>query len=148
MSRFERLATGVTRHTQGDGTFYSELNEKWGDGKNSFTIAAEGWDGQGINDMLKEVKRRLMADADAVPIPYPHVGDGRLWDGNRWLEIAPTNVTYALLDLLLQHDQLRAAAKTVMDDLQQHGASIVPHLLDSDDNAGERLRLLIAKGSK
>jgi hypothetical protein len=36
-------------------------------------------------------------------------------------------------------------AKLVMADLQEHGPSIVPHLLDNDDNDGERLRVALAK---
>ncbi|WP_276200607.1 hypothetical protein [Chelatococcus sp. XZ-Ab1] len=32
------------------------------------------------------------------------------------------------------------AAKEVMTLLDEHGASIVPHLLDSDENPGQRLR--------
>ena len=31
-------------------------------------------------------------------------------------------------------------AKKVMDTLQEYGPSIVPHLLDTDENDGERLR--------
>ena len=41
--------------------------------------------------------------------------------------------------------ELRKAAKEVMDSLAEHGPSIVPHLMDTDDNAGERLRQAIAK---
>lgn len=40
---------------------------------------------------------------------------------------------------------LLEAAKEVMECLEKHGASIVPHLLDSDDNPGQRLRDAIAK---
>lgn len=39
---------------------------------------------------------------------------------------------------------LLAAAKDVMDLLREYGASIVPHLMDSDQNAGQRLRDAIA----
>jgi hypothetical protein len=44
---------------------------------------------------------------------------------------------------------LVAAAREVMDMLEEHGRdergpSIVPHLLDSDQNAGQRLRDLLA----
>lgn len=38
---------------------------------------------------------------------------------------------------------LYTASKRVMDTLSQHGASIVPHLLDTDDNAGEVLRQML-----
>ena len=40
---------------------------------------------------------------------------------------------------------LLAAAKEVMAALQEHGSSIVPHLMDSDQNAGQRLRDAIAE---
>lgn len=35
-------------------------------------------------------------------------------------------------------------AREVMDALEQHGAAIVPHLLDNDENSGERLRQALA----
>ncbi len=35
---------------------------------------------------------------------------------------------------------LLASAKEVMDLLEEYGPSIVPHLMDSDQNAGQRLR--------
>lgn len=38
-------------------------------------------------------------------------------------------------------------AARVMALLAAHGQSIVPHLLDSDDNAGQRLRTAIAKAT-
>lgn len=41
--------------------------------------------------------------------------------------------------------ELLFAAKEVMADLERYGPSIVPYLLDDDDNAGRRLRLSIAK---
>lgn len=37
------------------------------------------------------------------------------------------------------------AAKEVMSALEEHGPSIVPHLVDTDENAGQRLREAIAK---
>lgn len=40
--------------------------------------------------------------------------------------------------------QLLAAAKEVMSLLREYGPSIVPHLMDSDQNAGQRLRDAIA----
>jgi hypothetical protein len=39
--------------------------------------------------------------------------------------------------------QVAFKADRVMTMLENHGSSIVPHLLDSDDNAGQRLRLAI-----
>lgn len=37
------------------------------------------------------------------------------------------------------------AAKDVMFILKAHGPSVVPHLLDTDDNAGERLRQALSE---
>lgn len=39
-------------------------------------------------------------------------------------------------------EEVKAAGRAVMEDLAAYGTSIVPHLLDNDDNAGERLRRL------
>lgn len=41
--------------------------------------------------------------------------------------------------------KLAEAADEVMKKLEQHGPSIVPHLLDTDENAGERLREVITE---
>ena len=41
------------------------------------------------------------------------------------------------------HAELLAAAKEVMDTLRDHGPGIVPHLMDTDQNCGERLRQAI-----
>ena len=41
--------------------------------------------------------------------------------------------------------RLALAAKAVMDDLEYFGPNIVPHLIDDDDNDGERLRELIGE---
>jgi len=43
---------------------------------------------------------------------------------------------------------LLRAAKEVMADLAEHGPSIVPHLMDTDNNAGQRLRDAIAEVQK
>lgn len=42
------------------------------------------------------------------------------------------------------NNDLLAAAKEVLGMLEEHGGSIVPHLLDTDMNAGQRLRDAIA----
>lgn len=47
--------------------------------------------------------------------------------------------------LIAAAPDLLAEAKQVMALLERHGPSIVPHLLDNDQNAGERLRAAIAK---
>lgn len=43
-------------------------------------------------------------------------------------------------DTILALIEVAEAAKIVMDLLEEHGPSIVPHLLDTDENAGQRLR--------
>lgn len=50
-----------------------------------------------------------------------------------------------LLRQLSGHAKLLAAAKEVMSALAEYGPSIVPHLMDSDQNAGQRLRVAIAE---
>jgi hypothetical protein len=42
---------------------------------------------------------------------------------------------------------LAEAAREVMDTLEEYGPSIVPHLLDTDQNAGQRLRDLLARSA-
>ena len=37
-------------------------------------------------------------------------------------------------------EAVEMAARAVMTELKAHGPSIVPHLMDTDDNAGEYLR--------
>jgi hypothetical protein len=41
-----------------------------------------------------------------------------------------------------ERDALARAALAVMDTLEEYGPSIVPHLIDTDENDGERLRVL------
>lgn len=45
-------------------------------------------------------------------------------------------------------DELYKQAKQVMNMLEEYGGSIVPHLIDTDDNAGEFLRQAIANAEK
>lgn len=47
-----------------------------------------------------------------------------------------------LLDLI---DEMAGASSRVMNLLEKHGAGIVPHLLDTDENAGQFLREALAK---
>ncbi len=44
--------------------------------------------------------------------------------------------------------ELLTAAREVMRLLEEHGPSIVPHLMDDDENAGQRLRDAIAKAEE
>jgi len=54
--------------------------------------------------------------------------------GDRWFKLPD------FLPALEPAPDLVKAAREVMDLLTTHGGSIVPHLMDSDDNPGERLR--------
>lgn len=67
-----------------------------------------------------------------VAVAYGGVGSGHADDGE-----ANARLIAAAPDLL-------SAAREVMEALEQYGASIVPHLLDDDMNAGQRLRNAIA----
>ena len=49
------------------------------------------------------------------------------------------------IKMLEVHRELLIYAEKVMNKLEEHGASIVPHLLDTDDNDGQRLREAIEK---
>jgi hypothetical protein len=44
------------------------------------------------------------------------------------------------INLIRDLRAVEVSAREVMDLLEKHGPSIVPHLLDDDENAGERLR--------
>ena len=48
----------------------------------------------------------------------------------------------ALLEEIAEHGRM------VIGALEIHGSSIVPHLLDTDDNAGERLRKALERLDK
>jgi hypothetical protein len=45
-------------------------------------------------------------------------------------------------------DKLAREANEVMQKLEQHGPSIVPHLMGTDENAGQRLRDALAEYAK
>jgi D-serine deaminase-like pyridoxal phosphate-dependent protein len=47
--------------------------------------------------------------------------------------------------LIVAAPDLLSAAKEVMAAIEEYGGSIVPHLIDTDMNAGQRLRVAIAK---
>lgn len=38
----------------------------------------------------------------------PHVGEGRIWDGIKWLKTCPGLETYAMLRLSKENDSIRA----------------------------------------
>lgn len=53
----------------------------------------------------------------------------------------------ALTKVMAEHSEMYGVAKelaeaaaSVMQHLERHGPSIVPHLMDTDENAGQRLR--------
>lgn len=50
--------------------------------------------------------------------------------------------------LIASAPDLLKYATLVMDMLKEYGPSIVPHLMDNDDNAGEELRQAIEKATK
>lgn len=49
-------------------------------------------------------------------------------------------------DAVAERNALHREARRVMDLLEEYGPSIVGHLLDTDDNAGQRLRELLDGG--
>ena len=44
--------------------------------------------------------------------------------------------------------RMKKTAKEVMDLLQEYGAEIVPHLIDTDENPGQRLREALQESSE
>jgi len=42
-------------------------------------------------------------------------------------------------------EYLKIALKNTLSDLEEHGPSILPHLSDTDENAGEQLRYFMWK---
>lgn len=57
--------------------------------------------------------------------------------------------TYRLrCDVTEAADALAEAVEKVWADLEQHGPSIVPHLMDTDENDGERCRRALAEYRK
>lgn len=67
--------------------------------------------------------------------------------GNDAATIAKLGRAEANARLIAAAPELLETASRVMAILEEHGPSIVPHLLDSDDNAGQRLRDAIAKAT-
>lgn len=43
------------------------------------------------------------------PDIYPPVGEGRIWNGKEWLEIAPTHLSMVVCDLVNEINKLNAA---------------------------------------
>jgi hypothetical protein len=79
---------------------------------------------------------------------------GRVWiptyDGGVNVAVADLREVLALAKQARPepvNERLVEAAREVMDALEQHGPSIVPHLIDTDDNAGERLRTAITEAT-
>jgi hypothetical protein len=57
----------------------------------------------------------------------------------------PKEQVLANAHLISAAPDMYEAAKKVMTALEKHGGSIVPHLMDTDDNAGQELREALAK---
>jgi hypothetical protein len=56
------------------------------------------------------------------------------------------NALPSLLDEIGRLHRVEQHARAVMGLLEKHGPSIVPHLLDTDDNPGQRLREAMGEG--
>jgi len=78
-----------------------------------------------------------------IPVStIPHHDCGAVHVPNELLEeLFRDSERSAALEAALR--DLRDAAGAVMALLEKHGPSIVPHLMDTDDNAGEWLRSLL-----
>ena len=66
------------------------------------------------------------------------------WDGPGDLCMCHSPKLKAATDRLARFEALADGAREVMRLLTVYGSSVVPHLLDSDDNAGQRLRVQLA----
>ena len=60
------------------------------------------------------------------------------WDGDG-------EVVWENAKLIAAAPDLLESSQKVMSLLEKHGSSIVPHLMDTDENAGEELRQAIAR---
>ena len=70
-------------------------------------------------------------------LPCACEGSGKLWK-------AEQRTRRECMELRDQVRVLRGASSTVMRLLEEHGPSIVPHLMDTDETAGQRLRDALA----
>lgn len=146
MKQFKLVQGEGSASGLGDGCLLSRQEQVWAYGRDTFVVTAVSYDEETLMKMMQQIGARLMySPAQELPLT-PYAGDGRIWDGSKWIEICPTLTTYVCLELVARLNAMTKEAADVMDTLRKYGPSIVPHLLDSDDNAGERLRKLIAKG--
>lgn len=56
------------------------------------------------------------------------------------VKFGKAEIVFHDVDMNEQVKNLLGSAKEVMDLLEKYGASIVPHIMDTDENAGQRLR--------
>lgn len=73
-----------------------------------------------------------------------HRGEGRTFETVNIIADSP-ELALEIARKATVASKLTKAAKEVMGLLQKHGKEIVPHLLDTDENAGQRLRDAIAE---
>jgi hypothetical protein len=98
---------------------------------------------------LDELEKLLAA---ATPGPWTHASD-KLAAGNikapdnAALIVAAVNALPELLARVKRLEEALRLGKIVMDMLEEHGPSIVPHLLDTDENAGQRFRDALARAA-
>ena len=104
-----------------------------------------------------------MSEAKHTPGPWSvydqrhlftnHEGSARLIAGDIWIacvhgsHVGPQSKEEAdaNISLIAAAPELLEAASEVVRLLEYHGPAIVAHIMDTDDNAGQRLRAAIAK---
>jgi hypothetical protein len=89
-------------------------------------------------------------EADASPehgVSAIHEDEAPVFAPACWDATKIAHLEAAIITLRKSEDELRAdyvrlatSAKRVMDMLEEHGPSVVPHLIDTDDNPGQFLR--------
>lgn len=94
---------------------------------------------EAVDTLLARVARLQVERRDAARRGHKAVINSANYNLLRELDA----LAKALHALATENEALGRAASEVMTALQAHGASIVPHLLDTDDNAGQRLRHLL-----
>jgi len=99
--------------------------------------AALAWDGALLADLFNEIAMHVGGEVPTLP-------RGRLAEFLDEIDNDGAAIVCQLAAALGYASELRAAAKEVMAALHEYGPSIVPHLMDDDMNAGQRLRAAIA----
>lgn len=83
-----------------------------------------------------EEGRRRLVGGSSVPIRIVMVEAAEELERLR----AAVNALPELVERVKRLEEALKLGKIVMDMLDEHGPSIVPHLLDTDENAGQRFR--------